>query len=108
MYQVVCIKAWKLEGKTDCKELFDYFSCCVQGRAAVHWKGIVAEHCKNPQDWSHNKFMKLLPLYVEKVANQTYIGDSIIYYITHWKRHVVCTIPDYCTRIKELREYVKQ
>ena len=50
--------------------------------------------------------MKILPLYVEKVADQSYIGYSIVHYITHWKRHVVCSMTDHFARIEELRDYI--
>ena len=107
-FKTLCIVNWKMTEKSEAKEVFNYFSCCLQGRASSHWASVLAKHCKNPEDFTLKKFFKMLVFYVEKVADQTHLGNAISYYITHWKRAVVCSMTDHLARIEELNEYIKK
>jgi len=83
---------------------FKYFSRCVTGQAATHWSNLMEN--ESPSIKVSNKdFNNALVCCLEEVADLQFLGDSILRWITKWKKLFVMENKDDVHRRDTLFKY---
>ena len=80
---------------------FTVFSQCLFGVGSAYWEEVLSEiDGRTDEDFVH-----ALTLYVEKVAGVQNLQDSILQWISKWKKLCVFTLKEYVRSCNELYVY---
>ena len=93
-FQQQCVERFNL--KYDNK--FTVFSRCLFGVGSAYWEEVLSEITGRTDE----DFVQSLTLYVEKVAGVQNLQDSILQWLSKWKKPCVLTLKEFVRRCDEL------